>query len=54
MEQQQPIEPVIVVDKRKFYSKPQLVEYGRVGELTQSGGDPDFTESASYTAISNP
>jgi hypothetical protein len=53
MEQEQPLEPVIVVDTRKPYSKPQLVEYGRVGEITQSGGTPyPFGEDGFYTLTS--
>ena len=40
MENVRPIKLEVSTDKRKAYRKPQLVEYGQVGGLTQSGGVP--------------
>jgi hypothetical protein len=40
-------------DARKAYCKPQLVEYGQVQELTQSGGFTSTTENTYYTIVSN-
>ncbi len=54
MENEQPIKPDVATGERKTYRKPQLVEYGRVGELTQSGGTPYITEGGIYTLVSNP
>ncbi len=36
--------------ERKAYRKPQLVEYGRVGDLTKGGYVGDPTEDAVYTS----
>lgn len=48
MEQEKSLEPIGSVDERKTYTKPQLVEYGRVGELTQGGIDPNNVEGGLY------
>ena len=52
MKNEQPIKLEVATDERKAYRKPQLVEYGRVGELTQSGGIPDTSETGIYTLTS--
>lgn len=39
-------------DTRKPYCKPQLVEYGQVQELTQSGITPGPIEGSGYTLAS--
>jgi hypothetical protein len=39
-------------DARKPYRKPQLVEYGQVHELTQSGITPGPIEGGIYTNTS--
>lgn len=53
MEKELPIKPAVATDERKAYRKPQLVEYGRVGELTQSGGYSFSSEDEVYTLVSN-
>jgi hypothetical protein len=52
MENVQPNKREVATDKRKAYRKPQLVEYGQVGGLTQSGGLPYNTEGGIYTFFS--
>jgi hypothetical protein len=39
-------------DARKTYCKPQLVEYGQVQELTQSGDPSILGETGPYAPIS--
>ena len=41
---QQTETPALNVQARKVYRRPQLVEYGRVSELTQGGFVPESTE----------
>lgn len=48
MEQARPLEPVVAMKARKTYVKPQLVEYGQVGEVTQSGATPSLIEDTIY------
>jgi hypothetical protein len=54
MEHERLIKPEVpIADARKPYRKPQLVEYGQVAELTQSGITPGPAEVGGvYTFIS--
>lgn len=54
MQKEQLRKPEVASEERKAYRKPQLVEYGRVGEVTQGGGASFSYESGLYTYTSNP
>ncbi len=54
MEQERPMESEVPVEERKPYRKPELVEYGRVGDLTQGGAYSSTTQESAFYVLTSP